>query len=46
MGAVPFPAGGSKETLHQACAQAEGGMIFFLAAQPSAAVQIFGRWEH
>jgi hypothetical protein len=27
---------GSKETLHQACAQAEGGIIFFLAAQESA----------
>jgi hypothetical protein len=27
---------GSKETLHQACAQAEGGIIFFLAAQKSA----------
>src|SRR5262249_6169248 len=24
-----LPAGGSKETLHQACAQAEGGIIFF-----------------
>jgi hypothetical protein len=24
------PAGGSKETLHQACAQAEGGIIFFV----------------
>ena len=30
------PAGGFKETLHQACAQAEGGIIFFLAAQESA----------
>jgi hypothetical protein len=27
---------GSKETLHQACAQAEGGILFFLAAQESA----------
>jgi hypothetical protein len=26
------PAGSFKETLHQACAQAEGGIIFFLAA--------------
>src|SRR5215831_1968070 len=25
-----LPAGGSKETLHQACARAEGGIIFLL----------------
>src|SRR5262249_12474004 len=30
------PAGGSNETLHYACAQAEGGIIFFVAAQESA----------
>ena len=29
-------AGGSKETLHQACAQAEGASSVFLAAQESA----------
>src|SRR5262245_37767693 len=29
------PAGSFKETLHQACARTEGGIIFFLATQES-----------
>ena len=30
------PAGGLNETLHQACAQAKGGIVSFLAAQEPA----------
>src|SRR4051794_34252542 len=34
-GSAP-PAGGSQETLHQACAQTKGGIAFILAARDSA----------